>query len=250
MSNARRYTDSGRVLVGCRHRGDFVAIQVHDTGIGIAEDDQGVIFEEFRRLAGSDKSASRGLGLGLAIVDRIARLLDHEIRMRSDPGHGSCFEVLVPTGARSAVRASTATDQRRQVASPLDNLVVLCIDNEPSILIGMHGLLSKWGATPITAASTQEALAAVAEYEREHGQVPDVLIVDYHLDDGHVGTDAVEAVREAVKREIPGIVVTADHTDDVANAIHDKELSLLHKPVKPAALRALMTSVVSSRDVA
>ncbi len=250
LSNARRYTDSGRVVVGCRRVGDLVAIQVHDTGIGIAEDDQQVIFEEFRRLAGSDKSASRGLGLGLAIVDRIARLLDHDIRMRSTLGHGSCFEVLVPAAERSEVRVSAATDQRRKAASPLASQVVLCIDNEPAILEGMHGLLSKWGARPVTAASAEAALEAVAECRREHGQGPDILIVDYHLDDGAIGTDAIEAVREATGRDLPAIVVTADHSDEVASAIRERGFALLHKPLKPAALRALMTSVVSRRDVA
>ena len=250
LSNARRYTDTGRVLVGCRRRGGAVAIQVHDTGVGIAENDQEAIFEEFKRLAGSDKSASRGLGLGLAIVERIARLLDHPVGMRSTLGHGSCFEVLVPVSDSREGRASATSDQRRPVASELSQQVILCIDNEPDILEGMHQLLTRWGAEPVTATSTEEALAALSELQQSRGQGPDMLIVDYHLDDGAIGTEAIEAVHNALDRAIPAIVVTADHTDEVTGAVRDAGFALLHKPLKPAALRASMMSILSRRDVA
>ena len=250
LSNARRYTDSGRVLVGCRKRGDQVSIQVHDTGIGIAEDDQQVVFEEFRRLSGSDKSARRGLGLGLAIVDRIARLLEHPVTMRSTFGHGSCFEVLVPLGRRGEETAAAAGEQRRPVASPLSGQVVLCIDNEPDILEAMDSLLTKWGAAPVTATNIEAALEIVARLKRDSGRIPALLLVDFHLDDGAIGTDAIKAVRNATNQVIPAIVVTADHTDAVADAIREAGFGLLHKPLKPAALRALMTSVLSRRDVA
>ena len=250
LSNARRYTNSGRVLVGCRRRGEQVAIQVHDTGIGIAEDDRQIVFEEFQRLSGSDKSASRGLGLGLAIVDRIARLLDHRVDMRSTLGHGSCFEVLVPLGQRGDTRTAVRSEKRRPILSPLAGQVVLCIDNDPDVLEAMDRLLANWGATPVTADGIDAACEIVTSLQRERGQAPAILLVDYHLDDGAIGTDAIEAVRDAAKQEIPAIVVTADHSDEVVSAVRDAGVRLLYKPLKPAALRALMTSILSRRNVA
>ena len=250
LSNARRYTDKGGVLVGCRRRGDLISIQVHDTGIGIAENDQQAIFEEFRRLAGSDKNASRGLGLGLAIVERIARLLDHPVGMQSTLGRGSCFEVLVPRGQRGDIPAVIQGAQPSRTASPLANQVILCIDNEPSILEAMQQLLAKWGATPVTAASTTVALDALADMKRKNGLLPTLLLVDYHLDDEVIGLDAIADIRNDLGKIIPAIIVTADHSDAVASAVRDAGLRLLHKPLKPAALRALMTSMLSQRNVA
>ena len=250
LSNARRYTDSGRVLVGCRRRGDHVAIQVIDTGIGISEEDQQIVFEEFRRLSGSDKSAKRGLGLGLAIVDRISRLLEHPIRMRSAPLRGSCFEVLVPAAAHSDVASSAVGERRSSVASPLTDQLVLCVDNEPEILDAMKRLLEKWGARPLTAGSVADALHAVRAARRENGALPAMMLVDYHLDNNETGTDVIDALAEDTGRDIPAIVLTADHSETVTGTVRGRGLRLLHKPVKPAALRAMMTSLLSRRDVA
>ena len=250
LSNARRYTNSGRVLVGCRRRGDAVAIQVHDTGIGISEEDQQIVFEEFRRLSGSDKSARRGLGLGLAIVDRIARLLDHPIHMRSAPLKGSCFEVLVPVAAKIDVPARAVGERRPAVTSPLTDQVVLCVDNEPDILDAMKRLLEKWGARPLTADSVDGALRAVSAAGGDNQSLPSMMLVDYHLDNDETGIDAIDALSEYAGRDIPAIVLTADHSDEVVGSVRGRGIRLLHKPVKPAALRAMMTSLLSRRDVA
>ena len=167
VSNARRYTREGGVLVGCRRNGDEISIQVIDTGVGIAERDQKAVFGEFHRLSDGAAQMKRGLGLGLAIVDRIARLLGHEVTLRSELGHGSCFEVLVPrVQARRPDGAKPAAAEQR-AASSVDGQFIVCIDNEKDILDGMHGLLSKWGARPLTASNQQEALeAAGASAER------------------------------------------------------------------------------------
>ncbi len=254
LSNARRYTRSGGVLLGSRRRGDKLALQVIDTGVGIAENDQQRVFEEFQRLAGGDKAdkgAKRGLGLGLAIVRRIARLLDHEIDMRSDYGRGSVFEVIVPlaeAGATSEAKSDARPAQSQ--SSPLVGEHIVCIDNEADILDGMRGLLGKWGALPGTARNRDEALAECERIRSEHGRAPSLLIVDYHLDDGKLGTEVVDAIRQHANRTIPAIVITADHTDAVAQDIRDRGLALLHKPVKPAALRAQITSLLGRREVA
>jgi Na+/proline symporter/signal transduction histidine kinase len=247
ISNARRYTASGGVLLGCRRRGDNVAIQVIDTGIGIAPEDQRVVFEEFRRLGKRTKGAKRGLGLGLAIVDRIARLLDHEIGMRSVLGAGSIFEVIVPMADAADFVPPRRVVADRQTASSLNGTTILCIDNEHEILDGMHGLLSKWGAQALTANNSETALEHLRGLNGNGGQLPSMLVVDYHLDDDVTGIQVVRELREHAGKSIPAIIVTADHSDPVRNAVREAGYALLHKPLKPAALRALMSRMLSRR---
>jgi len=245
VSNARRYTPDGGVLIGCRRRGEYVAIQVVDTGVGIAPEDHKVIFEEFKRLGGRSKRAKRGLGLGLAIVERIAKLLGHPIAMRSELGKGSTFEVLVPRASARESLPNLAKRLERQSASSLDGRFVLCIDNEHTILDGMQGLLSKWGARPIIAADLESARSQLKAVREEHDSLPSMFIVDYHLDDAVTGIDVLKGLRADAGIEIPAIIVTADHTEQVRDEVRAFGDSILHKPIKPAALRALMTRILS-----
>jgi CheY-like chemotaxis protein/anti-sigma regulatory factor (Ser/Thr protein kinase) len=247
ISNARRYTREGGVLVGCRRQGDHVSIQVIDTGVGIAESDQKAVFQEFHRLSDGAERTKRGLGLGLAIVDRIARLLGHEITLRSQLGKGSCFEVLVPraTGAVAVTSAQQTGDSRR--ASSLDGQTILCVDNEEEILDGMQGLLSRWGAAPIVAVGRAEALDAMEKLKEEQGHWPALLLVDYHLDDDVTGLDVIAALRERADEHLPAVILTADYSNKVADLVHSAGHAMLRKPVKPAALRALINRVLSRR---
>jgi PAS domain S-box-containing protein len=242
ISNARRYTRSGGVLVGCRRRGDTVAIQVCDTGVGIAPEHREAVFEEFRRLAGSDEGSKRGLGLGLAIVQRIARLLEHPLNMRSELGIGTCFEIVVPRAAPGRRKSPAAAEPR--AVSSMNGQHVLCIDNEPDILDGMQGLLARWGARPLRAGDLDEANRRIAALRDETGERPAVLLVDYHLDDGVTGIEVIEAVRAMTDSAVPAVVLTADHSREVADEVRDAGHALLHKPVKPAALRALVTRII------
>ena len=248
LSNARRYTECGSVLLGCRRRGDALALQVVDTGIGIADEDQAIVFEEFRRLPGSDRSAKRGLGLGLAIVNRIARLLDHDIGMRSRPGRGSVFEVVVPRAqpAQPVASAPASTGGRASLVGEH----VLIVDNEPDILEGMQALLSRWGALPGIAADAATAFDAALDIRKRSRRLPALLLVDYHLDDGATGIEVVRAVRKRLRKDIPAIIITADHGERVAAAAAEARCALLNKPIKPAALRALIASLLGRRDVA
>ena len=157
ISNAIKYTPSGRVLVGARRRGDRVSLQVWDTGLGIPASKQKLVFHEFQRLDQGAKVA-RGLGLGLSIVERVARVLDHPIALSSEPGRGSVFRVEVPIAAAQAPSV-VAIRKPRGPATPLAGLTVLAIDNEPSILEGMRALLTGWGCEVITAASLDGAPA-------------------------------------------------------------------------------------------
>lgn len=249
ISNARRYTESGGVCIGCRRRGSAVAIQVLDTGIGIASEHRQTVFEEFRRLKGSDKTAKRGLGLGLAIVERIARLLDHPINMRSDLGKGSCFEVIVPR-APAGVRPVPAVTRETRTGFALDGQYVLCIDNEPDILDGMQGLLSRWGARALLATDLDEASQLIRELKAQTGATPAVFLVDYHLGDGITGTDVIDALRTITALNTPSVILTADRSEEIAEKIRRAKHALLHKPVKPAALRALVSSIIARREVA
>ena len=234
VSNAVKYTQAGRVLVGCRRRGDAIRIDVYDTGIGIPKSKQKVIFTEFHRLEQGAKVA-RGLGLGLSIVERIARMLGHTIEIRSVVGKGSHFSIAVPL-ARTMSKELRRTDPRRIDRRHLNGLTVLCIDNEPNILDGMRALLGGWGCDVLTASDLATAIATA----RDAKAAPTGLLVDYHLDHGN-GIDAIVALRNHfASADLPAILITADRSMAVLDAARDHEIQVLHKPVKPAALRALL----------
>jgi len=250
ISNARRYTKSGGVLVGCRRQDGEVVIQVIDTGVGISGEDQKLVFEEFRRLNGRGKQKRRGLGLGLAIVDRIARLLGHEVSLRSLPGKGSCFEITVPRADPVSTAMPPAITARQRVGASLSGQSILCVDNDTDILDGMHGLLSKWGATVLTATCHSEAVTELMRLNDSSHGPPAILLVDYHLDDGETGLNVIAAIRDEAAMEIPAIILTADHSEEVTQRVLQAGHAILRKPVKPAALRALINRVLARRDVA
>lgn len=251
VSNAQRYTRKGGVVVGCRRRADdSIAIQVVDTGSGIADADRKAVFEEFHRLANSNSQSKRGLGLGLAIVDRIARVLGHEIKLRSVPGSGSCFEVIVPRAVGTSQLKDAAAPREQRSAASLDAEPILCVDNEADILDGMRGLLGKWGAEPLTASTLEEATLELMRLKEQRGRRPAILLVDYHLDNGVTGIEVIRALRDEAGAELPAVILTADHSQAVTEQIEAAGLTLLHKPVKPAALRALINRILTRRDVA
>lgn len=237
LSNALRYTRRGRVLMGCRRRGSKVVIEVWDTGPGIPEDKRREIFEEFRRLQPHEPHAERGLGLGLAIAERIARLLDHELDMDSRPGRGSVFRLHVPR-ATAGVTARVAAQQRGH-AQDFTDVEVLYIDNDPDTLTATAALLERWGCRVRTTANLQEA-------ERICPLPPQVVLVDYHLDEGR-GTEAIERLRARWGASPPTVLITADHSAEARQAASDAGMRFLPKPLKPAALRALLSRMLPKR---
>jgi Na+/proline symporter/CheY-like chemotaxis protein len=234
VSNAVKYTPTGRVLLGARRRKGAVAIQVIDTGLGIPAAKQKAVFREFERLDQGAKVA-RGLGLGLSIVERIGRTLGHKVTVRSQVGRGSTFEVVAPAVAPLPAQASQP-EARAAAAGPLRGMTVLAIDNEPAILNGMRVLLEGWGCAVVTAASSADAVARLGA----QGVIPDVIIADYHLDDGD-GVEAVRLVRGALNTHAPATLLTADRSLDVRYRAEDMDIHILNKPLKPAALRALLS---------
>lgn len=232
VGNAIKYTSSGRVVVGARRRAGQVTIEIYDTGPGIPIDKREEIFKEFKRLDETAGSA-RGIGLGLSIVERIGRVLNHPIAVRSQPGRGSCFSVTMP---RTAPRERHADRETGLGSGPLTGARILCIENEPVVLDGMMTLLQGWGCRVIGVATAGQAIEALSESD----QAVEVVLADYHLDDG-TGDAAVRAVRKHIGQEIPCVIITADHTPEIQRELREAGFVVLRKPVKAAALRALIT---------
>ncbi|PRX09098.1 UNVERIFIED_ORG: Na+/proline symporter [Martelella mediterranea] len=235
VSNAIKYTMTGKVLVGVRRRGDHAVIEVHDTGIGIPASKAETVFGEFTRLDEGARAA-QGLGLGLSIVDRLSRMLAHPVSLASRPGEGTVFRITVPlaeAGTETAAQAGRAAGRLPDQA--ISGLKVLCIDNEMAILEGMRVLLGGWGAEVYTAANADAACALETR--------PDVIIADYHLDGGDSGVQAVISLREHFARHIPALLLTADRTQDVRDLAVEEDIVVQHKPLKPALLRAFLNQI-------
>ncbi|MBN9669359.1 PAS domain-containing hybrid sensor histidine kinase/response regulator [Roseibium aggregatum] len=230
ISNALKYTQKGRVLVGCRRSGNRVLVEIHDTGMGIPKSKQKAIFQEFHRLDDGMRVA-KGLGLGLSIVERISHVLNHPVELKSERGKGSCFSVELPRSA--AMPDLLPVQQAPAIAGQLDGLCVVAIDNEPDILSGMRHLLSNWNCTVVTASDEVEAAASL----NTAGLSPDVILADYHLNNG-TGIDSILKLRWKFGAHIPAILITADRSRAVRAEASDKDIVFLNKPLKPAALRA------------
>lgn len=239
LTNAFRYA-KGRVLLGVRRQGQQLRLEVWDRGPGIPEDKRKVIFEEFKRLDSHQTRAEKGLGLGLAIADGLCRVLGHQLEVRSWPGKGSVFSVTLPLAlhAEPPVLAS----QPEHNGQALAGIQVLCIDNEDSILAGMHSLLSRWGCQVWTARNRLECEHLLSENVR-----PQLALVDYHLDDGETGTELMAWLRTRLGEPLPGVVISADGRPELIVQVHAAGLDFLPKPVKPAALRALLSRHLALR---
>src|SRR3954469_5757775 len=233
ISNAIKYTPRGRVLVGCRRRGATLKICVYDTGVGIPTVKRGEIFKEFHRLEQGARIA-RGLGLGLSIVERLARVLNHGIAIDSNVGGGSVFSVTVPT-AKAITHTAAVTSATPLARTSISGTLIVCIENDAAILDGMRTLLKAWDAEVIAVADPEGAIAAIeAAGRRVTG-----LLVDYHLDRGN-GIAAIRDIRRRFGDGIPAILITADRSPAVQMAARDEKVAVLNKPVKPASLRALL----------
>ncbi|MCO5063417.1 MAG: hybrid sensor histidine kinase/response regulator [Rhizobiaceae bacterium] len=238
VSNAIKYTRTGRILVGVRHRGELAEIQIFDTGIGIDVEKLSSVFSEFTRLEEGKREAP-GLGLGLSIVDRIARVLQVELRIHSEKGRGTCFSILLPVTMQAAPALVTTQPVPKSVGRTLAGLHVLCIDNDSRILDSMRILLEGWGCVVRTAADG----AGAAD-----GPSPHIVLADYHLD-RESGLDAIKLLRQRWGY-VPAVLVTADRSSEVRSAAAEIDVPVLNKPVKPAALRSMITRLRQSAEAA
>jgi Na+/proline symporter/signal transduction histidine kinase len=246
VSNAVKYTPpQGRVLVGARQRQGGLRLEVWDTGVGIAEDQQKIIFQEFTRLESAQQTAA-GLGLGLSIVERIGRVLDHDVSLRSVPGRGSVFAADVPTAAEEFAVAKIKTPRRLPRREVMGGMIVVAIDNDPRILEGMQVLLQQWQCTSVCGESSAEAVRLL----EQAGLSPDVVLADYHLGEQENGLDAVASLRAHYGGELPAILITADRSAEVRDRAVQGNVYILHKPVKPASLRALLSQTHIARTAA
>jgi signal transduction histidine kinase len=231
LANAVRYTARGRLLIGCRRRADELSMQVWDTGSGIAENNRSLIFEEFRRL----DQGGQGLGLGLAIADRIGRLLDHPISVVSTLGAGSGFSIGVPLEREDFLPALPI----RAVAPAPPRSRVLVVDNDASVLKAMQALLTGWHCEVLAARTPDEAERLLVD------TTPDLLLLDFHLDGAVTGLDLRDRLTPRVGGK-PCVIITADHDQAIQNAVAAAGCHLLYKPLKPLALRSVMARVLTA----
>ena len=238
VANAVRYTERGGVLLGCRRRGDRVRIDVWDTGRGIPEDKRRVVFQEFTQLDNPERDRRKGLGLGLAIVERLARLLGHEVQLRSVLGRGSVFSVSLARGRKDDHVAADPV-AAMSVAFDLSGVLALVIDDEIAVREGMEVLLRRWNCDVVTASSGEEMKEKLAGLRR----IPDLIISDYRLRGDENGIAVIEMLRDEFNLEVPALLVTGDTGAEK----WDREASgipVLHKPLNPARLRTLIANLV------
>ncbi|WP_087026802.1 PAS domain-containing hybrid sensor histidine kinase/response regulator [Thaumasiovibrio subtropicus] len=233
LTNAFRYNPKGKVLLGCRRRGDSVQIQIWDNGPGISEERQAEIFDEFTR-GDVGQNTEHGLGLGLAIARGISRVLDHPLDMWSELEKGTMFSLFVPIGKVKATKVIQETPS----AGALENLHVLCIDNEPDILVGMESLLSRWGCQVQTAETVQQVAAILTKGWRPH-----VVLSDYHLANEQTGLQALQQCRLALGNTFMGVLISADRTQETQDAAKANGYHFMSKPVKPIKLRNMLNQV-------
>lgn len=236
LVNAVRYTESGGILIAARRRGDLIRIEVWDTGPGIADNDRERIFEEFQRGSTLDAKSGGGFGLGLAIVQRMAQALEHQVGLCSRVQRGTCFYIYAPFSQAVPIPVQAPSPPDFTLTYGFQRSRVVVIDNDTNVLEAMKILMQSWGCRVEAA----ECLDDIHELGRKRQFQPDIILADYHLDHGTNGVDAVKSLRKAFSSEIPAIVITADHSMQTATSVIAANCELLRKPVRPAELRALM----------
>jgi len=233
VENALRYTESGGVLIGCRRRGDRLRVEVVDTGIGIPPERQRDVFEEFFQVGNPERDRAKGLGLGLAVVRRLARLLGHDVDVRSTPGRGSAFAVEVPL----VTAVGTASREVPVRPSTDANAVVLVVDDEELVRLGLQAMLEGWGYRVLAAGSRAEAIGLLDAHR------PDLILADYRLRGGETGLEVIRAVHARLGVRTPAAIVTGDTAPERLAEAQAGGYRLLHKPVAAAELRMAVSEL-------
>jgi len=236
LSNAFRYTENGKVLFGCRRQGDHVSIEVWDNGVGIDKEKINEIFQEFKRLKSSKVAFRNGLGLGLAIVDKISKVLEHPIKVDSVQGKGSVFSIKVPIGKMDQINTANSVPTQILQNTDLAQRTIWVIDNDANICDGMARLLGGWHCNVITALSL-EHLKQQVDTAEDHA---DILVVDYHLDNDETGFSAAKNINKGRKVPLPTLMITANYSKSLKDDVATTGILLLNKPVKPMKLKTTM----------
>jgi signal transduction histidine kinase/CheY-like chemotaxis protein len=244
VSNAVRYTVRGGVVVGCRRSAGAVRIEVWDSGIGIPQDQQRNVFGEFYRLPGAEQHGARGIGLGLAIVDRLCRLLDHQVELSSRPDKGSRFTVLVPLAEVLGAPRIALLPQRIAEHDRVAGALIVVIDDDELVRDGMGRLLRSWGCQVVAATSDKAALTSLAGYDCH----PDLVISDYQLAGGKTGFEAVDRLRGVLGAPFAALLISGDTAPERLREASASGHLLLHKPVAPAILRATLNHLLRYRE--
>ena len=240
VSNSLRYTENGGVLVACRRRGNVAKIEVWDSGIGIPPQQHERIFEEFYQLNNPSRDRSRGLGLGLATVRRIVQLLGHPLWLRSTVGKGSRFTIEVPLADPTRVHSVAATIEQK-VPNLIGGKLIVVIDDEESVRLGMQSLLESWGCKCIAAMDSAEALRDI------NGRAPDFIIADLRLRGESTGIDAIRELRAQLGDSIPAVLISGDTATEQLRKVSAAGLTMMHKPLKAVRLRALLNHEFAKR---
>jgi len=238
-ANALRYSEAGRILIGCRRRTGFLRVGVYDTGAGIAADHQKSVFEEFFQVGNPNRDRTRGIGLGLAIVDRLSRLLEAPVTLRSEVGKGSMFAIDLPLST-DAARFVTPVS-RRVSHNAIAGTMVVVVDDEEPILDAMRGLLEQWGCVVAAARSGTEARKQLETCLR----VPDALICDFRLAAGENGIDVINDLRAEFNEDIPALILTGDTGPERIQQIESSDLKVLHKPIDAETLRDALAAILA-----
>jgi signal transduction histidine kinase/CheY-like chemotaxis protein len=240
VTNAIRYTEKGGVVVACRKRGRIASIEVWDSGIGIPQDQHERIFEEFYQLNNPSRDRTRGLGLGLATVRRVARLLDHPLRLRSTAGRGSRFIIEAPLADPAKIVSVSATVEHK-TPNLIGGKLIVVIDDEESVRLGMHSLLVSWSCKCVAAADAAEALAMLGE------RIPDFIIADLRLRGDENGIDVIHQLRAQLGESIPAVLISGDTATEQLRKVSAAGLTMMHKPLKAVRLRALLNHEFAKR---
>jgi PAS domain S-box-containing protein len=236
VSNAVNHVEKGRILIGCRRRRGQTAIEVLDSGPGIPQDQLGLIFQEFWQGGDSSGGKRGGFGLGLAIVDRLCTLLGHPISVRSQPGRGTVFQIIIPEAQAQTAEAG----EPNLDAEPDEPCSILVIDDDEAIRDGMTMLLSSWGHSVMAASDAERAFALLDQKPFD----PDIILADHRLEGGQSGIEAIRAVQHKLGRDIPSIIITGDTSPRRLLAVTESGFPLLHKPVAPQPLKAAIAELI------
>lgn len=243
VSNAIRYTESGGVLVGCRRRGGKLWVEVWDTGVGIDPAAHQEIFREFHQLGNAERDRRKGLGLGLAIAQGLARALGQQLSLRSVPGRGSCFRLTLPLARVGTVAAHVGVPARNAPLRDFDNVRVLVIDDDETVRAAMQQLLQSWGCGCDVADSIEEAL------DHARRRRPDLAIIDYRLREQRTGAGAAATLREEFGDDLAVLLITGDTAPERIREAVASGVPLLHKPVLPSELHRAMSYLLSGQTL-